>query len=179
MVSTGQAAQELAQWERRRHKRHTAWRDVQERHRSSRMTRTHVGAARRATHSKSGAFSTVTRSNSDAFNAATRAARRPSEEEHEDVSMAPPPLRQYGLRWFMEKEGHNIEKEEADYRPSYDPRGVDVTKTKEPEGINGPVLTVNKHNARIDNMLSHLVGPVYEEPLDDDVAMEDKMEKVD
>ncbi|MCE0482452.1 hypothetical protein HAX54_041242 [Datura stramonium] len=48
--------------------------------------------------------------------------------------------------------------EEADYRLAYDPRGIDVTKTKEPEGINGPVLSVNECNARIDNMLSHLYG---------------------
>ncbi|MCE3051872.1 hypothetical protein HAX54_051090, partial [Datura stramonium] len=30
--------------------------------------------------------------------------RRPSEEEHEDVNIEPPPLRQYGLRWVTEKE---------------------------------------------------------------------------
>ncbi|MCE3216513.1 hypothetical protein HAX54_006759 [Datura stramonium] len=88
---------------------------------------------------------------------------------------------------------HDIEEEEADYRPAYDPRGIEVTKTKEPEGINGPVLFFNEHNARIDNMLSHLynyplsehsralcrVGPGYEEPLDDDVSMEDEMTRVD
>ncbi|MCD9644108.1 hypothetical protein HAX54_032086, partial [Datura stramonium] len=34
----------------------------------------------------------------------SKRARRPSEEEHEDVSMAPPPLKRYGLRWVMEKE---------------------------------------------------------------------------
>ncbi|MCE3217223.1 hypothetical protein HAX54_011088, partial [Datura stramonium] len=34
--------------------------------------------------------------------------------------------------------GHDIEEEEADYRTAYDPREIDVTKTKEPEGINGP-----------------------------------------
>ncbi|MCD7468804.1 hypothetical protein HAX54_007297 [Datura stramonium] len=75
--------------------------------------------------------------------------------------------------------GHVIEEEEADYRPTYDPRGIDVKKTKEPEGINGPVLAVNERNARIDNMLSHLVWPGYEEPLDDDVATEDEMARVD
>ncbi|MCE3049786.1 hypothetical protein HAX54_045788, partial [Datura stramonium] len=116
----------------------------------------------------------------------SKRARTPSEDEHEDVNMAPPPL-----------------------------RGVDVTKTKELEGINGPVLTVNEHNARIDNMLSHLygmkmlqlrmngvteeqlqqlnidyplsehsqdlcrVGPGYEEPLNDVVATKDKMARVD
>ncbi|MCD7458164.1 hypothetical protein HAX54_037429, partial [Datura stramonium] len=52
--------------------------------------------------------------------------------------------------------GHDIEEKEADYRPTYDPRGVDVKKTKELEGINGP-----------------------EEPLDDDVATEDEMARVD
>ncbi|MCD7467527.1 hypothetical protein HAX54_005022, partial [Datura stramonium] len=29
----------------------------------------------------------------------SKRARRPSEEEHEDVRMARPPLRQYGLHW--------------------------------------------------------------------------------
>ncbi|MCD9560715.1 hypothetical protein HAX54_019461 [Datura stramonium] len=52
--------------------------------------------------------------------------------------------------------GHDIEEGEADYRHGYDPRGIYVTKTKEPESINGPVLSVNERNARIDNMLSHL-----------------------
>ncbi|MCD9644621.1 hypothetical protein HAX54_033008, partial [Datura stramonium] len=32
----------------------------------------------------------------------------------------------------------------------------DVTKTKEPKVVNGPVLYVNECNGRIDNMLSHL-----------------------
>ncbi|MCD7462603.1 hypothetical protein HAX54_048890 [Datura stramonium] len=76
--------------------------------------------------------------------------------------------------------GHDIEEEEADYRPTYDPRRVDVTKTKEPKGINSLFLAVNERNARIDNMLSHLyIGPGYDEPLDDDVATEDEMERVD
>ncbi|MCE3051285.1 hypothetical protein HAX54_049330, partial [Datura stramonium] len=51
--------------------------------------------------------------------------------------------------------GHQNEEEEVDYRPIYDPRGIDVTKTKEPEGVYGPVLSINEPNARIDNMLSH------------------------
>ncbi|MCD7458034.1 hypothetical protein HAX54_036967 [Datura stramonium] len=171
----------------------------------------------------------------------SKRARRPSEEEHEDVSMTPPPLRRYGLHWVTKKEDRiltldldfmfnasgdcnlNMVREflvnwmpkerlnqvkingqiiefapkalnrllgtpNVDPQPfvdmvkkppyrnirhtlcaltllhgglatnnlDYDPRGVDVTKTKEPEGINGPVLTVNEHNVRIDNMLSHL-----------------------
>ncbi|MCE3050864.1 hypothetical protein HAX54_048319, partial [Datura stramonium] len=32
-------------------------------------------------------------------------SRRTSEDEHEDVNMAPPPLRLYGLRSVTEKEG--------------------------------------------------------------------------
>ncbi|MCE0482447.1 hypothetical protein HAX54_041237 [Datura stramonium] len=48
--------------------------------------------------------------------------------------------------------GHDIEEEEADYRPAYD-RGIDVTKMKS--------------------------GPRYEDPLDDDMATEDEMERVD
>ncbi|MCE0481365.1 hypothetical protein HAX54_039067 [Datura stramonium] len=75
--------------------------------------------------------------------------------------------------------GHDIEEEEADYRPIYDSRGINVTKTMEPEGINGPVLSVNEHNARIDNMLSHLVRSGFEEPIDDDVATEDEITRVD
>ncbi|MCD7450304.1 hypothetical protein HAX54_005146 [Datura stramonium] len=101
------------------------------------------------------------------------------------------------------------------YRPIYDPKGVDVMKTKGPEGINGPFHYVNEHNARIDNMLSHLygmqmlqlrmngvteeqlqqlnldyplsehsrpfyrVGPGFEKPIDDDMATEDEMVRVD
>ncbi|MCD7459678.1 hypothetical protein HAX54_041610 [Datura stramonium] len=75
--------------------------------------------------------------------------------------------------------GHDIEEEEEDYRPTFDPRWIDVTKTKEPEGINDPVLFVNKRSVRIDNILSDLVGTGYEEPLDDDVAIEDEMARVD
>ncbi|MCD9641343.1 hypothetical protein HAX54_027497 [Datura stramonium] len=73
--------------------------------------------------------------------------------------------------------GHDIEEEEADYRPDYDPRWIDVIKTKEPKGINGPVLFVNERNMQIENMSSHLYG--YEEALDDDVATEDDMAKVE
>ncbi|MCE3052381.1 hypothetical protein HAX54_052461, partial [Datura stramonium] len=41
---------------------------------------------------------------------------------------------------------HDIEEKEADYRLVYDPREIDVTKTKKPEGINGLVLSVNERN---------------------------------
>ncbi|MCD7455643.1 hypothetical protein HAX54_029014 [Datura stramonium] len=122
--------------------------------------------------------------------------------------MAPPPLRRYGLRWVTEKEDriltlglgfmfdaqddcnlnirHDIEEEEADCRPTYDSRGVDITKTKEPEGINSLVLSL-RINGVSEEQLQHLkidytlskhsqalcrVGPGYEEPLDDDVATE-------
>ncbi|MCE0481322.1 hypothetical protein HAX54_039001 [Datura stramonium] len=105
----------------------------------------------------------------------SKRVRRPSEEEHEDVRMTPPPLRRYRLHWVTKQEDRiltldlgfvfdvpgdcnlNME-EEADYRPDYDPRGIEVTKKKEPEGINGLVLSVNERNVRIDNILSHLYG---------------------
>ncbi|MCD7449318.1 hypothetical protein HAX54_051258 [Datura stramonium] len=111
--------------------------------------------------------------------------------------------------------GHDIEEEEVDCKPYYDPRRIYMTKTKEPKGINGLVLSFNECNVRIDNMLSHLygmqmlqlrmngmieeqlqqlnmdyplsehsralcrAGPGYEEPLDDDVAKEDEMTRID
>ncbi|MCE3051283.1 hypothetical protein HAX54_049327, partial [Datura stramonium] len=52
--------------------------------------------------------------------------------------------------------------------------GIDVTKTKDPKGIHGPVLSISECNARFDNMLSHLY-----EPLDDDDSTEEKQAKVD
>ncbi|MCD7450605.1 hypothetical protein HAX54_007401, partial [Datura stramonium] len=61
-------------------------------------------------------------------------ARRPSEEEHEDVSMEPLPLRRYGLRCVKEKQ--------------------DVSRCE------------------------HEVFP-HTEPLNDDVAMEHEMSRVD
>ncbi|MCD7458389.1 hypothetical protein HAX54_038077 [Datura stramonium] len=42
--------------------------------------------------------------------------------------------------------GHQIE-EEADHRPIYEPRGIHVTKTKEPKDIHDPVISVNERNA--------------------------------
>ncbi|MCD9643790.1 hypothetical protein HAX54_031489 [Datura stramonium] len=123
----------------------------------------------------------------------------------------------FGFRGLLTRflHRHDIEEEEADYRPANDPRRIDVTEKKEPEGINGAFLSVNERNARIDNILSHLygmqmlqlrmngvieeqlqqlnidyplsehlqahcrVGLGYEEPLDDDVATEDEMTRVD
>ncbi|MCD7450681.1 hypothetical protein HAX54_007967 [Datura stramonium] len=147
----------------------------------------------------------------------SKRARRPSEDEHENVNMAPPPLRRYGLRWSHGKDRILTLGLGFMFNAPVDCNlnmGVDVTKTKEPEGIDGPVLTVNERNARIDNMFIHLygmqmlqlrmngvieeqlkqlnidyplsehsrtlysVGPGQEEPLDDDVAMEDEMTRV-
>ncbi|MCD7454827.1 hypothetical protein HAX54_026170 [Datura stramonium] len=66
-----------------------------------------------------------------------------------------------------------IDEEVVDYRPRYDPEGIDVTKTKDPKGIHGSVLSISERNACINNVLSHLygiVGPSFEEPFDDDEA---------
>ncbi|MCE3049472.1 hypothetical protein HAX54_044935 [Datura stramonium] len=246
----------------------------------------------------------------------SKRARRTSEEEHEDVRIAPQPLRRYGLYWVMEQEDRlhtlglgfvfdaagdcilNMVREllaswEPKERtnqvkirgkiinfspialnrllgtPKVDPQpfvnivkkltsrdtrqtlcdpnsvagstdhqqfgfhvsfpyahmsmqtrvwlkiGIDVTKTKEPEGVNCPLLYVSERNARIGNMLPHLygmqilqlrmngvtqeklqqlnmdyplsehsralcrVGLGFEEPINDDVATEDEMERVD
>ncbi|MCD7457926.1 hypothetical protein HAX54_036580, partial [Datura stramonium] len=49
-----------------------------------------------------------------------------------------------------------VEEEEVNYRLRYDQKGLDVTKTKESKGLHGPVLSINKRNARIDNALSQL-----------------------
>ncbi|MCD9643153.1 hypothetical protein HAX54_030330 [Datura stramonium] len=46
--------------------------------------------------------------------------------------------------------------EEVDYSPRHDPKGLDVTKTKEHEGLDGLVLSISEYNACIDNILSHM-----------------------
>ncbi|MCD7463957.1 hypothetical protein HAX54_051769 [Datura stramonium] len=56
--------------------------------------------------------------------------------------------------------GHDIEEEEADYRPIYDPRRIDVTKTTEPNGL-----------CKVEHE--------FEEPIDDEVATKDEMARVD
>ncbi|MCE3051874.1 hypothetical protein HAX54_051093, partial [Datura stramonium] len=52
--------------------------------------------------------------------------------------------------------GHEIEEEEENYKPRYEPKGIDLTKTKYTEGVHGLILSFNERNARIGNMLSHL-----------------------
>ncbi|MCD7446324.1 hypothetical protein HAX54_002187 [Datura stramonium] len=61
------------------------------------------------------------------------------------------------------------EKEEAVYRLAYDPRGIDMTKTKEPKDY-----SLSKHSRSL-----CIVGPGYEESVDDDVATEDELARVD
>ncbi|MCD9642064.1 hypothetical protein HAX54_028662 [Datura stramonium] len=50
----------------------------------------------------------------------SKRARTTSEEEHEDVNMAPQPLRRYGLRWVTEKEGKKWFKEHKESKCSHD-----------------------------------------------------------
>ncbi|MCD7473174.1 hypothetical protein HAX54_014827, partial [Datura stramonium] len=45
--------------------------------------------------------------------------------------------------------------------------GLDVMKTKELEGIHGPVLSISKRD-----------GPGFEEPFDDDDAMDEEQARV-
>ncbi|MCE2056231.1 hypothetical protein HAX54_044295 [Datura stramonium] len=50
-----------------------------------------------------------------------------------------------------------IDEEVIDYTPRYDPKGLDVTMTKEPAGIHGPMLSISERNVHIDNVLSNLL----------------------
>ncbi|MCE3050335.1 hypothetical protein HAX54_046925, partial [Datura stramonium] len=45
----------------------------------------------------------------------SKRVRRTSEEELEDVRMAPQPLRRYGLRWVTEQEGKKWFKEHEEF----------------------------------------------------------------
>ncbi|MCD9646557.1 hypothetical protein HAX54_036477 [Datura stramonium] len=56
----------------------------------------------------------------DSSSHGSKRARRPSEEEHQDVRMAPPPLRRYGLRWVTKKEGKKWFKEHKEFKYSHD-----------------------------------------------------------
>ncbi|MCD7465344.1 hypothetical protein HAX54_001070 [Datura stramonium] len=71
-----------------------------------------------------------------------------------------------------------INEEVVDYRLRYDPKRLDVTKRKELKGIHGPVLSINKRNAFFDNGLSHLVGPGFEKPFDDDDSIDEEQDGV-
>ncbi|MCD9637925.1 hypothetical protein HAX54_021476 [Datura stramonium] len=65
-----------------------------------------------------------------------------------------------------------IEEEEADYRPIYDPRGIAVTKTKEPkaknEWSNRGAITTTQHRLFFERALEN-PWPRFEEALDDHV----------
>ncbi|MCD9639771.1 hypothetical protein HAX54_024492 [Datura stramonium] len=118
----------------------------------------------------------------------SKRAKRTSEEEHEDVSMAPQPLRHYGLRWVTEGLltrflcGHDIDEEEADYIPVYYPRGIDVVKLRNPRlrmnGVTEEKLQLqqlsmdyplSEHSRSLFRVRSEL-----EEPIDGDEAIEDE-----
>ncbi|MCD7458504.1 hypothetical protein HAX54_038413 [Datura stramonium] len=111
-----------------------------------------------AMHRPDKALSTVTRGNEGAFSAASR---RGVLSKNFRVKLGL-------LTQFLC--GHDIVEEEIDYRPIYDPRGIDVTKIKELQGIDGLVLFVNECNA---------VGPRFEDPNADDLATEDEMARVE
>ncbi|MCD7470337.1 hypothetical protein HAX54_010113 [Datura stramonium] len=71
------------------------------------------------------------------------------------------------------------------YRTRYDPKGVDVTITKDLEGIYSPVPSLGERHASFDNMPSHLYGMQMlalhglEESLYDDDATDKEMARVD
>ncbi|MCD9645769.1 hypothetical protein HAX54_034955, partial [Datura stramonium] len=54
--------------------------------------------------------------------------------------------------------GHQIDEEVVDCRPYYDPKEIDVTKTKDLESIYGLVLSISERYAHINNVLSHIYG---------------------
>ncbi|MCD7455254.1 hypothetical protein HAX54_027513 [Datura stramonium] len=99
-------------------------------------------------------------------------------------------VREFLANWDQQYRGRQIKEEVVDYRPRYDPKGIDVTKIQDPDGIHGPVLSISEHHERIDNMLSHLygmqmlqlrmngvteeVGPGLEKPQDDDATDEEQ-----
>ncbi|MCD7451886.1 hypothetical protein HAX54_013810, partial [Datura stramonium] len=52
-------------------------------------------------------------------------------------------------------ESEKVEEEEVNYRMLYDPKELDVIKTKKTESMHGPVLFISELNVHIDNILSH------------------------
>ncbi|MCD9639161.1 hypothetical protein HAX54_023518, partial [Datura stramonium] len=83
----------------------------------------------------------------------------------------------------------HIEEEVADYRSRCDPKGLDVTKTKKLEGIHCPMMitvtTEQLQQLNIDYTLSEhfrdlcKVEQNFEEPFDDDDAIDDTQARVD
>ncbi|MCE0481859.1 hypothetical protein HAX54_039956, partial [Datura stramonium] len=79
-----------------------------------------------------------------------------------------------------------VEKEEVDYRPRYAPKGIDVTKTKEPEVLIS-LLSMNELNERIDIVMCYvehsrvlyIVELDFEEPFHDDDDTGGKQAHVD
>ncbi|MCD7468309.1 hypothetical protein HAX54_006379 [Datura stramonium] len=53
---------------------------------------------------------------------------------------------------------NKVEEEEVNYMSRYDPKGLDVTKTKELEGLHSLGLSISEKNVHIDNVPSHLYG---------------------
>ncbi|MCD7462704.1 hypothetical protein HAX54_049138 [Datura stramonium] len=49
--------------------------------------------------------------------------------------------------------GPQIEEELVDYWDRYDPKEIDVINTKDPEGIHGPVLSIDEEQARVESDL--------------------------
>ncbi|MCD7463677.1 hypothetical protein HAX54_051121 [Datura stramonium] len=76
--------------------------------------------------------------------------RRTSEEEHEDVRIAPQLLRRYGFRWSWRKKRMNGVTEEQLQQLNMD-------------------YPMSKHSRALCR-----VGPRFEEPLDDDMTIEDR-----
>ncbi|MCD7465347.1 hypothetical protein HAX54_001073 [Datura stramonium] len=64
-------------------------------------------------------------------------------------------------------------------KPWYDSKGLDVMKMEELKGIHSPVLSISERNTRINNILSHLVAPGFEEPFGDADATDEEQDRLD
>ncbi|MCD9642755.1 hypothetical protein HAX54_029698, partial [Datura stramonium] len=82
------------------------------------------------------------------------------ESSNEGVSIPLEPPRCYGLLWVIEEQ--QIYEVMVDYRPWYNLKDLDITKTKESEDIHGPVLSIR-----------------FKETFDDDDATVEKQARVD
>ncbi|MCD9637549.1 hypothetical protein HAX54_020884 [Datura stramonium] len=98
----------------------------------------------------------------------TKRSRMGQEAQNKDASMTQQPPRRYRLCWVMEQEEQQIDKEVVNFGPRYDPKGLDVTKTK--VRMNG-VAEEQLQQVNMDYPLSEhsralcRIGPGFRSPL--------------
>ncbi|MCD9559091.1 hypothetical protein HAX54_016823, partial [Datura stramonium] len=67
-----------------------------------------------------------------------------------------------------------VEEDVVNYRLRYDPKGLDVEKTKEPEAAVAEHYPLSKYSRALSR-----VKPGFEEPFDDDDPADDEQVRVD